>query len=442
MKFVMSLLSVLTLMYGLSQEDTLKDGNAMKQWSIGVGVGASDGHAPIRISGPRIYQPSMIQGDIRYMFNNRFGIMASMQYNTFKVNTSDLRTSYVNASLSGVLNAGELLKFNEFTNRLGLLIHGGFGISSMWQKDFFTNAGIENTQSPMFNKADDMLAYSFGATPQFKINENFSLNADLSFMFHGRQTRTFDFQHLNKRNGIDGYFLNLSVGASYYLGKGEKHADWTPTEFGGEEVDLSEYDKSIEALEKRLDALNDTTETVSDIDKDGIPDEYDLCPDSKGTWGNSGCPDSDGDDIPDHIDECPDVKGSWKNKGCPETEESVEKEADQNNTGTSTTTQTESNNNDNRSESTKSTSRKPMEFNGNNDKRYHVIVGAFKNVSYADRFVIKLKGSDFSNTEIIGKRYGLNYVGVGSYDDKNKALEMLQRARQNVIESAWIYDSE
>jgi OmpA-OmpF porin, OOP family len=79
-----------------------------------------------------------------------------------------------------------------------------------------------------------MINFRFGATPQFKLNEQLSLNADLSFTFHARQTYEWTMQTRNwHKHGINGYMLNISVGASYYFGSKAKHADWTPTVYGG-----------------------------------------------------------------------------------------------------------------------------------------------------------------------------------------------------------------
>src|SRR5690606_31614306 len=79
---------------------------------------------------------------------------------------------------------------------------------------------------------DDMLNFTFGARPQFKINERWALTADLSFIFHANQTYGFGMQKKSKHGSIDGYFNTLSIGATYYIGKNKTHADWTPTVYG------------------------------------------------------------------------------------------------------------------------------------------------------------------------------------------------------------------
>jgi hypothetical protein len=56
---------------------------------------------------------------------------------------------------------------------------------------------------------------------------------------------------------------------------------------------------------------------VGDRDKDGIPDNIDVCPDQPGLAQFAGCPDMDKDGIPDKDDKCPTIAGSLKYKGCP-----------------------------------------------------------------------------------------------------------------------------
>jgi outer membrane protein OmpA-like peptidoglycan-associated protein len=55
-----------------------------------------------------------------------------------------------------------------------------------------------------------------------------------------------------------------------------------------------------------------------DMDKDGIIDEEDRCPEVYGLASLQGCPDKDGDGIADMDDKCPDVKGLAAFHGCPD----------------------------------------------------------------------------------------------------------------------------
>jgi OmpA-OmpF porin, OOP family len=58
--------------------------------------------------------------------------------------------------------------------------------------------------------------------------------------------------------------------------------------------------------------------TKHDMDKDGVVDEDDRCPDVFGLKELKGCPDRDGDGIADIDDKCPDVKGILALQGCPD----------------------------------------------------------------------------------------------------------------------------
>jgi OmpA-OmpF porin, OOP family len=309
----------------------------MNKWSAGISIGGHDGQAPTW-GHTRLYQIHHYGVNGRYMFNNRFGLMLDLGYDLFDYyGSGDRNPRYWRTSIQGVVNAGDMIKLNSIHENLGLLIHGGTGLSHMWvPKDYKQ----EEPNDPFIKNSDDMVNWIFGATPQWKINEQVSLNADLSFIFHTRQSYDFTQTHVNKRNGIDGYFLNLSVGATFYFGgKDKKHADWTPTVYGGSStVDMSAYEAKIAQLEAQLKdddgdgvpnardmepntpkgALVDSKGVqIADRDGDGVPDKNDLCPDEAGDFGGSGCPDSDGDGIPDHLDQCPDVYGSWKYQGCP-----------------------------------------------------------------------------------------------------------------------------
>ena len=315
------------------------------QWSIGVNAGFHDGAAPKRWGTTRLYQPHHFALRGRYMINNRVGLELSGSYDAFKFNgpnDQSRKTNYVRTSLSGVVNAGDLLKFDSWTKKLGLLVYGGFGLSHMWQNDSIApNVGSDD---PLFNEVDDMANWVFGWRPQFKINENISLNADMAFIFHTRQTYVWDMTQVNNKNGIDGYFLNFSLGATYYFGDKAEHADWTPTIYGGGDINMSKYDMAISEINEKMkdddkdgvpnyvDAEPDTPEgsyvdskgqALKDTDGDGVLDMYDACVDKAGPFSGDGCPDSDGDGVADNKDKCPTVAGIWNNSGCPEISEEV-----------------------------------------------------------------------------------------------------------------------
>jgi len=59
---------------------------------------------------------------------------------------------------------------------------------------------------------------------------------------------------------------------------------------------------------------------LGDIDKDGVPDKKDECPEIPGLKEFNGCPDTDGDTVIDKKDTCPEVAGLVELNGCPDTD--------------------------------------------------------------------------------------------------------------------------
>lgn len=318
-------LTIAFLMFALisfGQEDYNK-------WSVGLNIGSHDGMNPVTTSVTKVWQVHHYGLNGRYMMNSKVGVMLDVGYDLFKFKTLDVKTNYVRTSLQGVVNMGNILCFDTWTSRIGLLVHGGFGISNMWQDVNTTPLMTDSSVTPLFNKTDDMFNYIFGVTPQIRLNDRFSMNVDLSFTFHSAMDATFDMQRENPRNtGIDSYFLNLSIGATYSIGKNKKHADWSPSSCMSvpemTEVDNSKYD-AYESRITKLEQMLANKEEIADRDNDGIADEFDLCPDVKGLYSDNGCPDTDGDGVDDLKDKCPDVAGLHSNNGCPEIEEDVKR---------------------------------------------------------------------------------------------------------------------
>lgn len=312
------------------------DVKSMNKWSLGASIGAHDGMAP---SGARtrLYQIHHFAVNGRYMFTNRAGIMLNANYDFLDFINKPYNSYYVRTSLEGVVNAGDILHFPQVMPRIGLLVHGGFGFSSLWSNN---NPRIANSES-LSTRADGMMNFTFGLTPQLKLNERWSLNGDLSFIFHARQNNSFDMQRVNRKGAIDGYMLNLSIGVSYYLGKNKTHADWTPTIYGAAGMDpkeLNELKAEIAALKEQTrdddkdgvpNAIDSEPNTpvgsfvdskgvsVRDKDGDGVADPYDFCPEIAGVYSANGCPDTDKDGVADKDDDCPQTAGLASNKGCP-----------------------------------------------------------------------------------------------------------------------------
>ena len=340
MKLNFKLLIVFLLTLAMSRAQQTTDN--MNKWSIDANIGATNAIKPFA---PNYWSNSIglfhTNLGARYMFNNSFGIKLDFGFDRIKNDefgdngaSNEFRSQYIRSSFQLVANMGRFMHFEEFAPRFGLFIHGGAGYS--------TN---KNSDGPLFGSwdspdKDNMVNFIVGLTPQFKLNSKMSINADVAFVNHIYQQRTWDLSQPVARRGFDGLMANLTVGISYYIGSKQEHADWTPTDCGPKgDLTNEEYENRILMLEKKMmdddsdgipnyiDEEADTPEGVEvdskgvaiiDTDNDGIPNKLDKCPDLPGLWSMDGCPDTDGDGVSDYLDLCPEEPGLVVNRGCPE----------------------------------------------------------------------------------------------------------------------------
>ena len=72
------------------------------------------------------------------------------------------------------------------------------------------------------------------------------------------------------------------------------------------------------------------------------------------------------------------------------------------------------------------------------NSKVHIIVGAFKNSSYANDYSAEIKGMGYEGNIMAGP-YNFNLVVASSHESIQAALNALGSIRDNVIEEAWIY---
>ncbi|BAO56758.1 OmpA domain protein [Nonlabens marinus S1-08] len=208
------------------------------QWSVDLGLGV---HKPVRpvAEGYFTNTPSIGQADlgVRYMINDKFGLNLDLGYNRFEGDDESLpfKSQAYRVSLEGVVNAGTFLGFREWTDRFGLLLHGGAGVTTLKYQE---PRDIED--------GDQMLNFTVGATPQLRVSDRVALFADLSIFGHVRQDRSFDGTRPTGTRGFNGFLVNASVGASFYLGGNDVHADWYN---GSVDSKLNKLDERVTALE-------------------------------------------------------------------------------------------------------------------------------------------------------------------------------------------------
>jgi len=271
----------------------------------------------------------------RYMLNPYFGMDMKLGFDRFQDSKAspDFASNMGRFQIQGIVNMSNALNFYQWTDKFGLLAHFGVGVGN------FVKSGF-----PLLAKLDKIGTVTFGLTPQLKLGSKWSVNFDASIVGVGRLHHTWDYKSNSNSvvsdNPIDGGFYTASFGVSYYLGKREQHADWSPNKFVSKS-DLDDLKKDIDAMRagmndddkdgvpNYLDQEPNSSEglkvnlrgavdlTLNDTDNDGIADAYDECPDVKGTFLANGCPDADGDGTADKNDKCPNMAGPLWDNGCP-----------------------------------------------------------------------------------------------------------------------------
>ncbi|MFV0149450.1 OmpA family protein [Empedobacter falsenii] len=288
MKKISYLLSVIGLgIFAQAQEVTETVNNDYNKWSIEANGGAVKAR---KAFAPGYYSetPSFFHADfgVRYMFNPKFGLKLDGGYDRIKEGegVKNFKSNYYRVDLQGVVNVGRVLNFETWTNRIGLLAHGGAGYSWM------NNDATKGADGKVFDDNDNMANVMVGLTPQLRLTDRVVLTGDVSYVRNIRQNVTFDGTAKTSGSGFGGEIWNATLGLTFYLGKNQKHADWV-------------YEPTRSDLEDRITNIE---QMLKDTDGDGVADYLDQEPDSApgavvDTHGVTI--DHNGNGIPDNIEE-------------------------------------------------------------------------------------------------------------------------------------------
>ncbi len=238
-------------------------------------------------------------------------------------------------------------------------VQGGFRFKFANDKIISSNAmiqpylqatyGLVNIYSRINNVADyytDPLGAitAGGLGVNFKFSDAFSMR--VQSMFNYTFNDVFDGSPYS--NGVHTRYKNSdafmyhSLGLVYHFGTGSGGGDGIKTMKDSDKDGIpNKYDKCKNTregylvdsvgcdLDTDLDGIPDTEDKCPkvkglaafggcpDTDGDGIQDSEDACPEKAGTAEWKGCPDTDGDGVPDNLDKCPDVAGLKEKDGCP-----------------------------------------------------------------------------------------------------------------------------
>lgn len=268
MKKNLTLLSLLVAGFAANAQETMtttsttietsEEVTPYDRWSIELNGGVNK---PTRTMTPGYYTETLnfFHADlgVRYMFNPKFGLKLDFGYDKFQEHddSAPFESTLLRTSLQGVVNVGRVLNFETWTNTFGLLAHGGFGVSQL------------TAQDGGFDGEDYMGNGILGLTGQIRLGNSVALTGDLTGIVHGKQQHNFDGRGTVGTGAFDGVLLNASVGLTFYLGGAEKHADWYS----------DDRSKELKDLEARVGLIETG---LVDSDKDGVPDMYDLEPNS------------------------------------------------------------------------------------------------------------------------------------------------------------------
>ncbi|WP_396169345.1 OmpA family protein [Flavobacterium sp.] len=193
----------------------------------------------------------------RYMFSNLFGVKADLGYDEIKNQAGsgslEFNLKQYRLGIQGVMNFSRLLRFESFTKRIGLLVHGGFQFSKLTPQ-----TGVNQ------NVSEDNGGIILGLTPQYRLTNWLAITGDFTYLNNLRQHFNWDGSYSEDTNNLTGSIYNTSLGLTFYLGDKDKpHADWF----------VSKVSKVDEDARKRIAEIE---KSMKDTDKDGVPDYIDL----------------------------------------------------------------------------------------------------------------------------------------------------------------------
>ena len=231
------------------------------KWSVDVNFGANKPTVGFT-SGYATKTPSFwtLNGGVRYMFNNKFGLRLGGGYDKFVEGKKSpkFNSNIWNVNLQAVANLGRVFSFEDWTRDLGLLAHAGVGIGQL--------------KGDYISKADNIGFFTAGLTPQVRLSNRVSLLLDGSVYLYAQQNRTFDGKSATTERGFQGTNFTATVGLQVALGKNLVHADWYSQAVADNQLSerLAKAENSVAELAKRLENKEDK---MVDTNSNRVPDE-------------------------------------------------------------------------------------------------------------------------------------------------------------------------
>lgn len=246
------------------EEDSETNSDDFDHWSLELQGGFSLLGEHSLEPGYDVKNPNFWQGNVgvRYMPNEYFGFRFETGYHSFQNSRSsenEFDSGMLSAGLHGVINAGTLLNFRDWTNTIGLLIHAGVNYGTI---------ASDKPRDISFFK-DNLLYSKIGVTPQFRLSDRLALTTDVSMLRSMRQDLSLDGTTTEVSRNLRQLSIDASVGLTYYFGN-KKHADW-------HSPDKCNCTDRIDELDEGITGIRDD---MKDSDNDGVPDYLDEEPDT------------------------------------------------------------------------------------------------------------------------------------------------------------------
>lgn len=206
--------------------------------------------------------------NVRKMFNTKFGLMWVVAYDKFSSagNSIPFTNNMFSTNFQGVLNIHRILNWEEFTDTFGLQVHFGTGLSFLEGQELRLTT-INNSATGLY--FDNNYSIVSGATSLIKVSDRFTFNIDYTMNKNFSHHLNLDGKTtVNLASNRTGIIHTVTVGATLYLGKKDKHADWYWENKTHEVAVLSAKIISLEA-------------ELRDTNNDGVPDALESFINSK-----------------------------------------------------------------------------------------------------------------------------------------------------------------
>ncbi|WP_107038669.1 outer membrane beta-barrel protein [Brumimicrobium mesophilum] len=152
-----------------------------------------------------------------YYFNDIIGVKGRLDYNQFKATYNGVidRSFSVGASAEVMLRLIQLLGEKK-SRKFSLNFHAGAGLTTLRNPsfiDFRKENGIADSEKFITNQ-DDIGHIILGLTPQFHLNQKWSINLDVSHFTQFSQGVTYDTDNLISSKNVTG-IISTTVGLTF-----------------------------------------------------------------------------------------------------------------------------------------------------------------------------------------------------------------------------------